>query len=76
MHLNSCLDCKKNLKAAGKATRTMALMDLYNEMRDKPVDVDLQRLWKNLGVKLEGKIISFDSSAPRVAMRKALIFGR
>jgi len=66
----------KILKIADKATHTTVLMDLYNEMKDKPVDVDLQRLWKSLGVKLEGKRISFDNSAPQAVMRKALIFGK
>lgn len=65
----------KILKIADKATHTTALMDLYNEMKDKPVDVDLQNMWKKLGVKLNGKRISFDNTAPQATLRKALIFG-
>lgn len=65
----------KILKIADKATRTTALMSLYDEMKDKPVDVDLKRIWKSLGVKLDGKRISFDNTASQVALRKTLIFG-
>ncbi len=66
----------KILKIADKASRTTALMTLYNEMKDKPVDVELQSMWKRLGVKLVGKRIIFDDAAPQVSMRKMLIFGK
>ncbi|MEE9309873.1 MAG: hypothetical protein V3U64_02550 [Cocleimonas sp.] len=66
----------KILKIGDKATRTTALMTLYNEMKDKPVDVDLQAMWKRLGVSMQGKRISFDESAPQAKLRHDLIFGR
>jgi len=66
----------KILKIADKATRMTELMDLYNEMKDKPVDVDLQIMWKRLGVKMEGKRIVFDERAPQAKLRKELIFGK
>ncbi len=66
----------KILKIADKSTRTTALMTLYQEMKDTPVDVDLQKMWRKLGVKLEGRRIVFDNTAPQAALRRALLFGR
>ncbi|HEY3929332.1 MAG TPA: hypothetical protein VGL89_13245 [Candidatus Koribacter sp.] len=54
------------------ATGTTVLMDLYKEMRDKPDPVDLDALWKKLGVRMEGKTAVFDPKAPDAAIREAI----
>jgi len=72
--MSSTLD--KILKIGDKATRTTALMTLYNEMKDKPADIDLQSMWKRLGVRLDGRRIVFDNGAPQAKLRHNLIFGR
>jgi len=45
----------KILKIADKAMHTTVLTNLYDEMKDRPVDVDLQGMWKRLGVSLDGR---------------------
>src|SRR5450755_1306481 len=56
-----------------KATGTTALIDLYNDMRDKPDPVDLAALWKQLGIQRQKDgSIQFDPGAPDVAVRAAI----
>lgn len=54
------------------ATGTTVLMDMYREMRDKPAPVDLDALWKKLGVRMEGKSVVFDDKAPDAAIRETI----
>jgi len=56
-----------------KATGTSVLADLYREMSDKPVQVDLAALWQKLGIerKSDGSI-EFVSSAPEANIREAI----
>ena len=49
-----------------------ALRELYDEMKDKPVTVDLAALWKQLGVIRHGDTVTFDQTAPLAAVRKAI----
>ncbi|HEV2213218.1 MAG TPA: hypothetical protein VGS99_07705 [Gammaproteobacteria bacterium] len=60
------------LAAADKAVGVTVLEDLYQQMKDKPVDVDLNALWKRLGVVYRDGQISFDDQAPEAAIRKAI----
>lgn len=46
--------------------------ELYEEMRDRPVDLDLVGLWSRLGVSLASGKISFDDAAPLAAIRRAI----
>ena len=55
------------------ATGTHVLTNLYNEMRDTPKPVDLDRLWKELGVvSNDGGGVRFDDTAPLAAIRQAI----
>lgn len=56
-----------------KATGTTVLTDLYNQMRDRPVQVDLPALWQQLGIerKPDGSI-ELISSAPLANIRDAI----
>lgn len=56
-----------------KATGTTVLADLYDQMRDRPVRVDLPALWQQLGIerKPDGSI-EFISSAPLANIREAI----
>jgi len=58
-----------------EATGATTLMDLYRQMRDTPVDVDLPALWTQLGVRLTGDTVVFDPAAPLAAMREAITRG-
>jgi len=63
---------EKAFETGDQATGTTVLMDLYREMSDKPDPMDLDALWKKLGVRMEGKTVVFDANAPDAAIREAI----
>jgi hypothetical protein len=65
-------DIEKALAQGDKATGTTVLRDLYKEMRDKPAPVDLDQLWKKLGVSWKDGAVQFNDSAPEATIRKAI----
>ncbi len=65
-------DIGKALALGDKATGTTVLRDLYNEMRDKPAPVDLDQLWKKLGIAMKDSAVTFDDKAPEANIRKAI----
>ena len=65
----------KMINIGDEATKTKALLTIYNEMKDKPMDIDLEKIWKRYGVRREGKKIIFTSSASQAALRNILIKG-
>ncbi len=56
--------------------KTHILEDLYNKMRSEPVTPDLDKLWRDLGVKKQGRTVTFDEQAPLAAARRAIDAGR
>ena len=60
------------LTTAKAATGTDALRELHAKMGEKRAPFDLDALWKKLGVKMEGKTVTFDDTAPLAAHRKAI----
>jgi len=63
---------EKALAAGDQATGTRVLKDLYHEMRDKPVTVDLKQLWDELGLaSKDGKVV-FNDKAAAASIRKAI----
>ena len=60
------------LAASEKATGTTVLKDLYEELGQKPGHVDLNDLWKRLGVKYQSGMVSFDNSAPWAKIRESI----
>jgi hypothetical protein len=60
------------LKAGEKATGTTVLKDLHDELGDKPGNVDLDALWKKLGVRYDRGLITFDDTAPGAKIRAAI----
>ncbi len=63
------------LGAGDRACGTPVLVALYHSMKDKPVKVDLEDLWKRLGVSLEHKRVVYDDTAPLASIRKAITGG-
>lgn len=63
---------ERALALGDKATGTTVLRDLYREMRDKPAPVDLDQLWKKLGLSLKDGSVHFDDKAPEANIRKAM----
>ncbi|HEY2499404.1 MAG TPA: hypothetical protein VGK24_20270 [Candidatus Angelobacter sp.] len=65
-------DIEKALAIGDKATGTTVLRDLYKEMRDKPAPMDMDQLWKKLGIALKDGTVIFNDKAPEASIRKAI----
>jgi hypothetical protein len=71
-NINEDWDINKALAMGDKATGTTVLLDLYQSMRDKPAPVDLDQLWKKLGIAMNDGAITFDDKAPEANIRSAI----
>jgi len=60
------------LAAGDRAVGVSVLQPLYAKMKDKPVSVDLDKLWIQLGVQADGAGVRFDDSATLAAIRRAI----
>jgi hypothetical protein len=60
------------LAAGDRAVGVSVLQPLYAKMKDKPVRVDLDKLWIQLGVQSDGAGVRFDDSATLAAIRRAI----
>jgi hypothetical protein len=69
-------DLPKALAVGDKATGTHVLTHLYEDWKDKAVTVDLDGLWREMGVSLDGDSVRFDDAAPLAAVRKAITGGK
>jgi hypothetical protein len=65
-------DIEKALALGDKATGTNVLQSLYKEMANKPAPVDLDALWKKLGVALNAGEVAYDDKAPEAGIRQAI----
>jgi hypothetical protein len=63
----------KALKIGDQATGTTVLMDLYGQMKDKAVTVDLPGMWKELGVEKVDGSVRLNDAAPGAGIRKAIV---
>jgi hypothetical protein len=70
--INEDWSIERAFTAGDKATGTTVLMDLYREMRDKPVTVDLDAIWRKLGIQRSGGGIELTSHAPEANIREAI----
>ena len=64
----------KFLGVADAAVGQTSLSDLYAEMRDQPMPVDLDALWRELGVvqRPGGAGVQFDDAAPGAGLRRGI----
>lgn len=60
------------LEAGDHATGTRALINLYNQMKDQPHPVDLDPIWKDLGISKLDSTVQFRDDAPLAAIRKSI----
>jgi hypothetical protein len=65
-------EVKRVLDTADKAAGVTVLAELYAKMADDPAPVDLPALWKELGVAVNGKVVTLDDSAPLADVRRAI----
>ena len=57
------------------ATGRSVLAKLYARAKREPTPVDLDALWRRLGIRLEGERLHYDA-APLAHVRQALVLGR
>jgi hypothetical protein len=60
------------LQIGDQATGTTVLGDLYAGWKDKPVAVDLDHIWSELGVQQGPHGITFDDNAPLANIRRSM----
>jgi hypothetical protein len=60
------------LKTGDQAAGVDILQKMYAEWNDKPVQVDLQAMWKQLGVEADGTTVKLHDDAPLAAIRRAI----
>ncbi len=60
------------LEIGDRATGVAVLRELYEKMKASPAPIDLNALWKELGVERRNGKITFDDGAPLAVIRKAL----
>jgi hypothetical protein len=65
-------ELRKALETGDRATGTHVLANLYDGMKDKPVEVDLDAQWKQLGVKMENGKVTLLDDAPLAGVRRAI----
>jgi hypothetical protein len=74
--INHDWDLPKTLSIGDNATGTQVLMRMYQDWKDKPVTVDLEKLWQQLGIRWTNRAVEFDDSAPDAQIRKAITASR
>jgi hypothetical protein len=60
------------LEIGDRATGVAVLRELYDKMKAAPAPVDLNALWKELGVERRNGKIEFNNGAPLAPMRRAI----
>ena len=60
------------LMEGDQATGTHVLQDVYAAWKDKPVQVDLNQLWRELGIEKKGSTVLFHDDAPLASIRIAI----
>ena len=70
-------DLEKALKIGDQAVGLDVLEKLYAGWKDKPVQVDLPAMWKELGVEVgsDGATVTLNNDAPMAAIRRAIEMG-
>lgn len=65
-------DLPRILRLGDHATGTTVLSKLYDRWKDAPVTVDLDQLWRELGVQIEPRGIGLDPGAPLAEIRNSI----
>jgi len=73
--INQDWDLEKALKIGDQAVGLDVLEKLYAEWKDKPVQVDLAAMWKELGIEATGGTVVLKDDAPMSALRRAIEMG-
>jgi hypothetical protein len=73
--INEDWELEKALKTGDHAVGLDVLEKLYAEWKDKPVQVDLATMWKQLGVEANGETVIAKDDVPMSAVRRAIEMG-
>ena len=63
------------IEVGDKTVGVPVLRELYEEMGSKPVTVDLESFWRQLGIQRQGSEVTFDDRAPLAGVRRAITEG-
>lgn len=66
-------DLERALKTGDKATGVPVLQELYAKMRATPSPLDLEEIWRNLGIERRGRSVRLTSDAPLTEVRRAIM---
>jgi hypothetical protein len=66
---------ERALRVGDEATGTTVLEELYEEMKDEAVPVELDELWRELGVEHRAGEIRYEAGAPLAAIRETFVLG-
>ncbi|WP_156338265.1 hypothetical protein [Chondromyces crocatus] len=61
------------IEVGDEATGVPVLAELYAQWKDRPVEPDLEALWRQLGVRLGERRVFFDEAAPLAGIRDAIV---
>ncbi len=67
---------ERALKIGDDAIGIPVLTELYNRMKDAPVDPNLAQLWENLGVRTSGNSVVLDRDAPLASVANSIMARR
>ena len=70
--INTELPVSRLLAIGDQATGTKVLQMMYAQWSEKPIEVDLAELWKQLGIRMDKNIVTFDPEAPSAVIRSAI----
>jgi len=65
-------DLERALDAGDKAVGVSVLRDLYEKMKDRPVETDLPKIWAELGISRVRDSVDFNDKAPLAVVREAI----
>lgn len=64
------------LAIGDRAVGVSVLTELYGHMKDEPFPVELEALWRRLGIERQGQSVRFTDDAPDAAIRRAMTMPR
>jgi hypothetical protein len=67
---------QRALKVGDDAVGVPVLEELYDRMKDAPVDPDLAKLWRDLGVRTSGDSVMLDRNAPLASVASSIMARR
>jgi hypothetical protein len=74
-NINEDWTIEKAFEIGDKAAGVDVLQKMYTDWKDAPMHVDLDVMWKNLGIEANGGTVVLKDDAPMSAVRRAVEMG-